>query len=199
MARTVKYQVAWGDPNVGINHFPSTIDISSPNPLIIIGDVDNYIDGSDINMGVKIDPSTTVYSMQRYLRAWFLDDDTTEILSVQFSFDIPFTTPEAVNMYSFYAGLATPTEYSSGVKKPNKAAPDTSYMTCFAGADRIESDPDILVSNIYEENVYGVDGTTIIGKKYYTDYLILQSKFVNCTMTNPTGATKILMMYEELI
>jgi hypothetical protein len=199
MARTVKYQVGWGDPAVAINHHPENIDISSPKPLLILGDVDNYIDGSDINMGVKIDPSNTVYSMQRYFRAWFLDDDTTEVLGVKFSFDVPFTSSEARNMYSLYAGLVTPTEYETGTKKPVKTAPDTSYMTCFAGADRVSTDPDLLVSNVYGEDVYDTDGTTIIGKKYYTDYVALQSKFDKCTMTNPVGDTKILMIYEELI
>ena len=199
MARPIKSQLGWGDPAVAINHFPETIDISSVKPLLILGSADNYIDGTDVNMAVKIDPSNTVHSMQRYVRVWFLEDDTTEILGVKFSFDVSFLSEDAKNMYSFYAGLSTPIEYESGTKKPVQTAPDSSYMTCFAGADRVDSDPSLLVSNIYNENVYDTDGTTVIGTRYYTDYLILQSKFEKCTMTNPVENTKILMTYEELI
>lgn len=189
MARTVKYQVAWGNPSTGgINYFPASISSTSPTPVIMIGDVDNYIDGSDISMGIKIDPATTVYSMQRFLRVWFLDDDDSEILSVRFSFEVTFSSPTASSMYSFWAGLATPNEYSSGTKKPNKLAPSLSYMSCFAGADHTDTSPTTLTPNIYQE-----------AGKYYTDYLILQSKFINCNITNPVSSSKILMTYEELI
>jgi len=199
MARTFKPQVAWGDPALGINYFPANMDISSPNPVLIIGGVDNYIQGTDPNQAVKIDPSDTVYSMQRFFRVWFLEDDDTEILDIKITFDVPFTSEEAKNTYSFYAGLVTPTEYHSGQKKPVKTAPNTSYMKCFAGADRNPADPELLVSNVYSQNVYDEDGVTVIGKKYYSDYIVLQSKYDKCTMTNPTGDISIIIVSSELV